>query len=199
MFFLYFLIFCMFISIPAGTILFSWVHNLNIDMTIQLLVFIFLAFFLFFIGFSRTRRFILILSTFAVIIVGGLHLSYNFVLDELTMTNENGATRLKPTYEDRAFLIAKEMFLKQKGYYGYSDDNKDYNTAYSYYNSAIDDYGMFFTKTLGGLACLNNPWSDLCDIWTRKLYNKILKSARYHKWLRDENNELSEKVQRWSK
>lgn len=79
------------------------------------------------------------------------------------------------------------------------DANKDYNTAYSYYNSAIDDYGMFFTKTLGGLACLNNPWSDLCDIWTRKLYNKILKSARYHKWLRDENSELSEKVQRWSK
>lgn len=91
------------------------------------------------------------------------------------------------------------MFLKQKDYYGYSDDNKDYNTSYSYYNSAIDDYGMFFTKTLGGLACLNNPWSDLCDIWTGKLYDKILKSVRYYKWLRDENNELSEKVQRWSK
>lgn len=66
-------------------------------------------------------------------------------------------------------------------------------------NSVIDNYGMFFTKTLGGLACLNNPWSDLCDIWTGKLYDKILKSARYHKWLRDENSELSEKVQRWSK
>lgn len=197
MFFLYFLIFCIFISIPAGTILFSWVHSLNIDITIQLLVFIFLAFFLFFIGFSRTRRFILILSTFAVIIVGGLHLSYNFVLDELTMTNENGATRLKPTYEDRAFLIAKEMFLEQKDFHGYGDDNKDYNLAYSYYNSAIDDYGMFFTKTLGGLACLNVPRSMPCSIWTGKLYDKILKSAKLHKQLKEENSELSESIQRF--
>lgn len=197
MFFVYFIIFCMFISIPAGTILFSWVHSLNIDMTIQLLVFVFLAFFLFFSSFSRTRRFILILSAFAVIIVGGLHLSYNFVLDELTMTNENGATRLKPNYEDRTFLVIKMMFFDQKLYSG--DDDKTYNEAYSYYNSTIDDYGMFFTKTLGGLACLNDPHSRPCGIWTGKLYDKIRKSAKFHKRLREENNELSRRMQEWGK
>lgn len=102
-----------------------------------------------------------------------------------------------PTYEDRAFLIAKEMFLEQKDFRGYDDNNKDYNAAYSYYNSAIDDYGMFFTKTLGGLACLNVPRSRPCSIWTGKLYDKILKSAKLHKQLKEENSEISESIQRF--
>lgn len=185
MFFAYLIVFGIFMAIPIGTIIFSWNNVINAQMTIQFLVFAFLAFFLFFSIFPKIKRFVFILSSFAVIFVGLLHFSYNLSLEHVTALTPNGATRLKTHYLDRADIVAKRMLV---------DNSFTSEAPYSYYNVLMDNYGVYFTETFGGLICLDDPDSDYCEDWANRAYKKIEKDAGFQDWIKSKNKELSRRL-----